>query len=218
MNYRDRRYAGDRRLPKLCQWFIPLPNKPQLRPLDRDELRQKGADVHLQAADHLLEEAQAVWEARLERIRSAESKATTLLGTVAIAASLIVAGSSLILDPAKTASGWREAAMALLVLLLVCLLLCGAMASRALLKVHKVSRPQVRQALQRARGEPKKVALKRAVDLMARAGENLYIADFKLAQVRIAYRWYRFSLLFFLLLGILLTAYVFSGELPESAR
>ena len=54
-----------------------------------------------------------------------------------------------------------------------------------------------------------------ALDLMDRAGDNLYVADFKLAQVRIAYRWYRFSLGCFLLFGLTITAYVFSGDLPS---
>ncbi len=219
VRYGNRSYASDRRtVAKLQQWFVPLPNRPKLEPLDRNQLRERALEVQPDAAEHLLDEAKVVWEARQDRIQSAESKATTLLGTVAIAASLVVAGSGLILDPTRVAGGWREALMVVIAMLLTCLLLCGATASRALLKVHKVSRPQVSQALQRARGESKDVPRKRAVDLMARAGENLYVADFKLAQVRIAYRWYRLSLLAFLLLGTLIAAYVLIGELPEPSN
>jgi hypothetical protein len=213
--YRERRYAGERRVGKVQQWFLPLPNRPKVAPLDKAMLQQKAAEVDLECAPQLLEEAKTVWQARQDRIHSAETKATTLLGTVAIAASLVVAGSGLILDPAKVADAWREILIGLLALLLTCLLLCGAMASRALLKVHKVRRPQVSQALQRAKErDPKQAQLRLALDLMDRAGDNLYVADFKLAQVRIAYRWYRFSLLFFLLFGLTIVAYVVSGDLP----
>jgi hypothetical protein len=217
VKYPKRRYAPDRQWSKLRQWFIPLPNPPKVAPIDRDELRKAEKGLRLEAAEQLLEEAKVLWEARQERIHTAETKATTLLGTVAIAASLVVAGSGLILDPGRVGGTWRDVLMVVVVFLLLCLLMCGATASRALLKVHKVSRPQASHALQRAKwDDPKKGQRRRAVDLIARAGENLYIADYKLAQIRVAYRWYRLSLIFFLLLGVAIAVYVFFGALPTT--
>ena len=210
-----RKYADERSLPNLRQLFRPLPKRPQRPLLDEDALREEAATIAVGSAEQLLDEANTVWNARQERIQTAEAKATTLLGTVAIAASLVIAGAGLILDPAKVDDGWREVMMVLVLLLLASLLMCGAMAARALLLVLTVSRPQVRQALERARlKDLKDIQLARALDLMARANENRYVADYKLTSVRIAHRWYGLSLLLFILLGIALTAYVLSGDVP----
>jgi hypothetical protein len=216
---RRRKYEDDRTALMLRQLFSPLPKRPGIAPLDREALRKRAADVPLEAAEQLLDEAKTVWGARQERIQSAEAKATTLLGTVAIAASLIIAGAGLILDPARVADGWREVLMVLVLLLLGCLLMCGAMASRALLSVFTISRAQVRQAFVRAKDkDPRNVQRARAVDLMARAGENLYVADYKLMSVRIAHRWYQLALIFFIALGVALAAYVLSGDLPATTK
>lgn len=213
--YRPRRYTDDRSFPKLKQWFAPLPSKHGVQPLDQTELCTHRSTVKVGNAAQLLEEAKTVWDGRIERIRATEAKATTLLGTVAIAASLVVAGSGLVLDPSRVASGWRAVLMIIVLLLLVSLLLCGFVASRALLKVQRFSRPQVSQALQRATEDPSRAQTSRALDLIARAGRNLYVADYKVAQVRIAYRWYRLALLCFLLLGSALAAYVLFGHPPK---
>jgi hypothetical protein len=201
--YRARTYAGDRRLARLRQWFAPLPSRHKVPPLERPELRDTAAEIQPDNAAQLLEEAKTVWDGRVERIRAAEAKATTLLGTVAIAASLVIAGSGLILDPSKVTDDWRVVLMVVV----------------ALLKVVWFSRPQVSQALQRAKEtDPTDAQTSRAVDLMARAGQDLYVADYKVAQVRIAYRWYRLALLFFLILGVALAAYVLLGDLPATSR
>jgi hypothetical protein len=81
--------------------------------------------------------------------------------------------------------------------------------------VFTIRRPQPRHALQRARhDDDTAVKAKRAVDLLARAGQNLYVADFKLAQVRVAYRWYRVALSFFVVLGLTILGYVILGTPP----
>jgi hypothetical protein len=72
VRYRHRRYAGDRvLLPKLLQWFIPLPNRPKRAPLDRSELRAREPGIRLDAAEQLLDEAKTVWNSRQDRIHSA---------------------------------------------------------------------------------------------------------------------------------------------------
>ena len=74
------------------------------------------------------------------------------------------------------------------------------------------------QAFERARLEDvREVQRARAVDLMARANENRYVADYKLMSVRSAHRWYGLSLLLFILLGVAFTAYVLSGDVPASS-
>jgi hypothetical protein len=48
----------------------------------------------------------------------------------------------------------------------------------------------------------------RAIDLFGRAGENRWVANYKLAQVRVAHGWYRLALLTFVRLGPTLTIYI----------
>lgn len=214
--YPSRRYAADRRRPKLRQWFKPLPNRPKVRPLSREDIASRvPSKIDEKIAEQLFDEASRVMNARDERIGVAEAKATTLLGTVAIAASLVVAGAGLILDSAKVSEPWRQILMCLVATVLVFLLLCGYTASRALLKVWRISRPQPRAALDRAGSDNVADVLRdRAIDLLTRAGENLYIADYKLAQVRVAYRWYRLALGGFLAVGVVIAVYVLFGEAP----
>lgn len=135
--YPTRSYVGDRkRWRGLRQWVKPLPNRPKLMPLTRDEIESKlPRQMSPEIASGVLEEAAGVVARRDERIATAEAKATTLLGTVAIAASLIIAGSGLILDPGKVADAWRRVLMLIVLALLICLLMCGYTASRALLQV-----------------------------------------------------------------------------------
>jgi hypothetical protein len=152
---------------------------------------------------------------RDDRMVTAENKATTLMGTVAVAASLVIAGSGLILDSSKVASPWRSILMAMVAALLFFLLMCGYVASRALLRVFLIKGPQARSALKRAANDDRAAATReRAIDVLDRAGANLYVADYKLAQVRIAYRWYRLALASFFLLGLTLLAYAIFGHAP----
>jgi hypothetical protein len=194
------------------QWFSPLPNAPTVGSPTREELEANVPDITKpEVAADLLKEAESVMTMRDARIASAEAKATTLMGTVAIAASLVVAGSGLILDPGKVAGGWREALMGTAAALLFLLLMTGYIASRALMHVLTLSRPQVRHAWRRALlGDSIEGQRALAIDLMARAGENRYVADYKLAQVRIAYRWYRLALVGFLVFGLTVAAYAFA--------
>ena len=180
--------------------------------MTRSELLREQSGLNTDSAEQLLDEAIRLMEFRETRMQTAEGKATTLMGTVAIAASLLIAGAGLILDKSKVTASWRDALIAVIAVLLFFLLMCGYVASRALLKVHRISRPQTRAALSRAtQADSRVVMLDRAVDLLARAGENLYVADYKLAQVRVAYRWYQLALLTFLVLGLVLVAYVAVG-------
>jgi hypothetical protein len=214
----ERPYTSDRlRLAALRQWFAPLPNRPKIAPLDRDQITTRVPDlISEESANQLLEEAEQLRVRRDDRMTTAESKATTLMGTVAIAASLVVAGSGLILDSSKVPSPWRGILMAIVAVLLFFLLMCGYVASRALLRVFLIKGPQARAAVKRAATDNLAAATRdRAIDVLDRAGQNLYVADYKLAQVRIAYRWYQLALGAFFLLGLTLLAYVLFGHTPQ---
>lgn len=194
----------------LVQPFAPLPKRPTLLPLTLEQIRSREPRQPSEdATAQLLEEAQSLEKFREERIKANEAKATTLLGTVAIAGTVAVAGSGLVLDTAKVTPGWRPAVMGEIVALLACLLICALVASRAVMQVWRIAPVQTRAALNRAKKyDAGRIRLARARDTFARATENRYVADFKTSQVRVAYRWFRLSLL--LLFAIALTLLIYS--------
>jgi hypothetical protein len=214
----ERKYRDDRKpFERLRQWFAPLPKRPDLQLLEREELAKGLPDlIHEKVAEQLLEEAAQLMNTRDDRVRAAEAKATTLMGTVAIAASLVIAGSGLILDSTKVTEPWRQALMGLVAALLFFLLMCGYTASRGLLRVLTVRRPQTRAALKRAARSPNdvtKVMRNRAIDMFDRAGRNRYVADYKVEQLRVADRWYQLALAVFLPLGLTLLGYALFGDI-----
>lgn len=199
---------------RVWQSIKPLPVKKDLegRVVDLGEVRKvlgsKGADFEA-TATMLREHAVRVQVSREERGRAAEARATTLLGTVPIAASLVIAGSGLVLD--KITGGRRVAIMGLICLLLIVLLTCAYVASRAVLKsrIQVTNEPRMRQALNwAANTDAKEVEVKRVTDLVDRADQTLYVAEYKRAQLTTAYDWYRAALVLFGLLGLALFANV----------
>jgi hypothetical protein len=205
------------------KWFRPLPIEPSVSLLTRKEIRSeeksicKAAQKCNDLASNFLEEATALAAYRDDRIKTAETKATSLMGAVAIAASLVVAGGGLILDTSKVAGVWRQVLIVTVLGLLFCLLMCGYLSSRALLTVRTIRRPQTRGALRRAMmGDVISARVDRALDLIERGNDNRYVADFKVAQNEAAHRWYKLALGLFVALGALLVAYVLFGGVPAS--
>jgi hypothetical protein len=217
--YQIRRYDTTKR--GLRQWWAPLPRKPNPPLLTWDEIRtrkkriQETAQNNSDVASDLLQEATVLFNYRDDRIKAAETKATTLMGAVAIAASLVVAGAGLILDTSKVANVWRQVLIVTVLALLFCLLMCGYLSSRGLLTVRTIRRPQARGALRRAEeGNAINARVEQALDLLNRGNDNRYVADFKVVQNEAAHRWYRLALILFLALGALFAAYVLFGKTP----
>ena len=133
---------------------------------DVREVLDNAADFHATAA-MLREHAVRVQVSREERGRAAEARATTLLGTVPIAASLVIAGAGLVLDADKITGNWSLAVMGLVALLLIVLLSCAYVASRAVLKsrIQVTNEPRMRQALNwAANADARQVEVKRIAD------------------------------------------------------
>jgi hypothetical protein len=198
--FREQRYAGSGALSTLVQWFAPRPHRQTV--MTREEIDAEMPDTMApEVAAQVVKEAERLEAQRDQQIGSTEAKATTLLGTVAISGSLVIASASLILD-AKVGT-WGRPVLAIIVsVLLFCLLMCGWIASRAVLHVFALSRPRIRFALKRAEmSDVVEGQRDLAIDLMTRAGRNLYVANYKVAQVRVAYRWYRLALAAFAMLA-----------------
>jgi hypothetical protein len=213
----EREYQETGLLGGLRQCFLPRPRKEDVETntVRDDEVKRTlaGASDADAAAAVLLDRAERVHSSREERGRAAEARATTLLGTVSIAASVVIAGAGLILDENKVTGKWSVLMMAIVALLLFLLLICGFTASRAVLKVRiqVANEPRIRQALEWAgHSHSPAVRVERVMDLVRRADDTLYVAEYKRAQLKVAYHWYRAALVCFGLLGLALLVYALS--------
>lgn len=188
-----------------------------------DELvkQLKGArDVNEKTAVLTLAEAQAVFDEPVARIDSAERRATTLQGTVAISASLVVGGAGLLLDTSKVhGHGWRITLALTLAALLVCLIGCAVRALSATSRIFQFEQPGYERLHQRAGMSPTDASLHLAAELLRASSVADEIAGMKIGFLQRAAWWFRCALIFLALLAGVLCAYAIasgSEESPES--
>jgi hypothetical protein len=173
-------------------WFRPSSRPRPLRFADTAERVLARLEVGDDArADQVLALAEAAYGEASERADSADRRAATIQGAIAITASLTVAGGSLLLDGNKVPSGtWTWILGATLVALVMTLVVA---AWRALL----VTRPQYMWAspafeevyeLSQAEHEFEMKA-QRAADLFVAYGRNDRIAALKIQLLGSAVRW-----------------------------
>jgi hypothetical protein len=81
------------------------------------DLIDQLSPVDEKTAAVVLEEAEAIRNDAEDRIKGAERRATTLQGTVAIAASLVIGGAGLLLDPSKVSDRWWRIGFAVILAL-----------------------------------------------------------------------------------------------------
>lgn len=85
-----------------------------------------GGKVDLGTAEKAMAEAEAVYEETLTRLESAERRATTLQGAVAVAATVVVGSAGLVLNGSKVyGQGWKIAFAIGVLILLACLICCA---------------------------------------------------------------------------------------------
>jgi hypothetical protein len=178
-----------------------------------DELIGGVEDVKEESARQTLAEAQAVFGEPLARIDSAERRATTLQGTVAIAASLVVGGASLLIDPTKIQGhGWRIAIAVGLGLFLACLIGCAIRALGATSRVFQFEQPGHERITRRARQPPAAAMLEHAADLLRASSVGDEIAGIKVGLLRMAAWWFRCALIALAFLAGLLIAYAIADD------
>ena len=216
---RRRPYSDSRRgvLASLAALLVPLPDRPGWQMTSRFEIESAvPTELEEAQAQVLLSEAEALYASQRERAQGAESRATTLQGAVGVAAGLILAGANFVLDPARVADRiWRVVFAGCLAALLMCLVLSGWLATNANLKFFTWLRPKPAPILRRACQDVAQADRERAIDLIAYANANYYVAAFKVAQLRAAARWFRGALSLLGLLALLLAAYVSFGPVPK---
>lgn len=179
----------------------------------------KGAKTDPETAKLVLEEARAIFNEPVARIDSAERRATTLQGTVAIAGSLVVGGAGLFLDSSKIhGQGWRIAVAALIAGFLICLVGCAVRALGATSRIFQFEQPGVERLAERARMGDTDAALHAAAELLRASSVADEIAGVKVGLMGMAAWWFRHALLILVLLAVLLSAYaVAHGDPPQAS-
>ena len=167
----------------------------------------------------ILDEARAVFDETAHRIEGAERRATTLQGTAAIAASLVVAGGGLLLDPAKIADqGWRVGLLVLLVGFLGSLIACAWRALAVTGRIFEFEQPGPERIFLRAKLNGIQAQTARAAELLRAAGVASEIGAVKVGLLRSAAWWLRVALAAMAAFGVVLCLYVATGNHARSAH
>jgi hypothetical protein len=170
--------------------------------------------------DEMLLSAHAAFAEVKDRAESAERRATTIQGAIAIAASLTVAGGSLILESAKVPShAWR---IAISVGFAVTVVLFAVAAWRSFLVTwprFMWASPAATDIVEHAH-EPtaEAIKLRRTSDLLVAYGRNDSVARVKLALLGQAVRWLMSALVLLAILATLLAVYSIERSSSQTGR
>lgn len=177
-----------------------------------EQLAAELKSEHSEVSKAVLAEAEAIFAEPQERIESAERRATTLQGTVAIAASLAIAGGGLLADTTKVqGQGWRTVLALALVAFVACLTGCAVRAVGATLRIFSFQEPGPERIFDRAKMNEPDALAHRAAELLRAAGVADEIAKVKVGLLRSAGWWFRLALLMLTLLTSVVAAYVICG-------
>jgi hypothetical protein len=178
-----------------------------------EEIARRLAATQPGLATALLEEAQAHNDVAGERAESAERRATTLQGAVAIATSLMLAGSALVLDSSKLhGTGWKIALGAALFASTAFLIMAGYRAVAATSRLYGWASPDPNDIYEHAAMTEEGLKVARAADLIKSYGRNQAIANKKIDAMRRAAVWFTRALLALLVLTFTLGLYVAVGR------
>jgi hypothetical protein len=202
----------------VADYVHPVPwDPPERFPQSLDTLRARLSTDDDKLADELLADAERLFAETEDRVESAERRATTLQGTVAIAATVALTGAGLVLDPAKLrGDDWRTAfafGLAALVLLLV---LTAVRATGASTRVFNFTTPSDDDIFERAQLSAAEAKTRRAAYLLHGYGRNNEVAALKIGYLRSAAFWFRGALLILLLLTAMLSLYVLDSRGNEA--
>lgn len=221
--WRDKFPGGSRRRKLYDALFMPIeppsrftgPHEElvrQLMPLDAD------GEPDEERSREVLDEANAIYAEAEARAQSAERRATTLLGAVAIATSLLLSGAALLADPSKIAGGgWRAALAIALAVVVFCLVMAGARALATTSRIHVIHAPTPTNILARSELPLAEARIDLAAETLKDYGYNTKVAGWKVAHLRAAAQWFGRALIALFVLGLLTAAYVIcSPEQPAS--
>ena len=187
---------------------LPL-DPPERFPQRFDALVERLTTDDDALADELLADAQSLYDDIETRVRSTEARAATLQGTVAIAATVALAGAGLVLDASKIhGNGWRTAFAVGLGLLVLLLVLTAFRATSASSRIFDFAPPSDDDILDRAKLSPPRAKTRRAAALLYCYGRNNEVAALKVGALRAAAFWFRGALVALLALVAMVCVYV----------
>lgn len=160
-----------------------------------------------------LVEAEAIYAEPHDRIESAERRATTLQGTVAIAASVALAVLGLLLSGSRIrGTGWRAGVAVLLIAFVVCLIACAWRALAATSRIFNYEEPGIERIFERTSMNVADALTHRAAELLRAYAVADMIGSVKVGLLRAAAWWFRCALVLLGLLTILVCCYAVFGQ------
>jgi hypothetical protein len=218
--WRERREGAPRWLQGPWDYvFVPADPPERFATESLAELAAKLRTDNRDVAAAILAEAQATYAEPQERIESAERRATTLQGTVAIAASVALAGAGLLLDPGRIQGrGWRIAFGILLILFVICLTGCAVRALGTTTRIFNFEEPGIDRIFDRVEMDPAEILTHRAAELLRAFAVADVVGSVKVGLLRAAAWWFRWALVLLALLTILVGAYAIRGTSAAGSR
>ena len=176
---------------KLRDWITPTwsPTPRRFNEKSADVLGQFGNPAP-DVADQLLAEAERAYDAARDRADSAERRAGTIQGAIAIATSLTFAGGSLLLDTGKARPGWLWPLGVLFTSSVVCFGVAGWRSFLVTWPRYMWATPASEDIYLHAAGlTAAQIKTARAADLLVAYGRNDEIAAVKIELLGSAARW-----------------------------
>lgn len=178
---------------------------------DRRELREEKLRCLLRGAsdiDETLEQVREVAQSAVDRTAAAERRATTLGGTVAIAASLTVGGAGIVLDAAKVPEqAWRFGFALGFALATLMFVLAGLYAARAVVTFRKWAWPFPEKVIPRRGDDRGDQRLARAAEMLDGFAFNWEVSEAKIRAVESSFRAFTVALLLLVLIAMGFAAY-----------
>jgi len=204
----------------LADNFYPVPMDPPERfPQTIEWLRERLQTDDAVLADELVADAQRLFDEGLTGISSVESRAATLQGTVAIAATVALAAAGLVVAPGDIhGSGWRLAFVVGLTVLVVFLVLTAFRATSASARVFEFATTSDDDILERAQMSVAAAKSRRAAHLLYSYGRNNEVEALKVGALKAAAFWFRGALLALLAITAIAGIYVVDSGGPVSHR
>jgi hypothetical protein len=158
----------------------------------------------------ILDEATELFRVPYERADSAERRATTLQGAVAIAATFTLAAGTLVTDADKVGShAWRVVFAVAIAFVVLAFVIAGVVALQATSRIDAWRYPDERERfLQMKTQGVEDIRAARALALLQAYGENDQLAGWKIRRTTLAARWFRIALLLLLAFAGLFVIYV----------
>jgi hypothetical protein len=200
--------------------FVPAEIPERFQEQTVEDLAMAIETDDLDVAKAVLAEAQASYAEPFERAESAERRATTLQGGVAIAAAVATAGLGFVVDPTKIHGHvWRVLFAVTLLAFVGCLIASAIRALSVTGRIFELEEPGVERIVERAQMTSCDALTHRAAELLHASAVADEVGAVKVGLLRSAVWWFRRSLIVLALVAALGAAYVIAApaEAEEQA-